>query len=84
MGQPAEQSRDDFKDVQEVEVLSYQNSRRNSAEKHFSECLHLKLINIMKIEKQTFKSTLTEITILIKTLAKNYLKTETQFQNEFH
>ena len=25
MGQPTEQSRDDFKDVQEVEVLSYKN-----------------------------------------------------------
>jgi len=43
MGQPAEQSRDEFKDVQEVEVLSNQNPRRNSAEKHFSECLSLKL-----------------------------------------
>ena len=42
-GSTAEQSTDDFKDVQEVEVLSTKNSRRNSAEKQFSECLHLKL-----------------------------------------
>ena len=28
MGQPTEQSRDDFKDVQEVEVLSYKNFQK--------------------------------------------------------
>ena len=29
MGQPTKQSRDDFKDVQEVEVLSYKNFQKN-------------------------------------------------------
>ena len=43
MGQSAEQSRDDFMDVQEVEVLSYQYSRRNFAAKLSSDCLQFQL-----------------------------------------
>ena len=42
MGQPTEQSRDDFKDVQEVEVLSYKNFGKKFYGEAFFECLHLK------------------------------------------
>ena len=39
MGQSAEQSRDDFKDIRGEEDLSLQNSRRNSELKQFQKCL---------------------------------------------
>ena len=37
MGQPTEQSRDDFKDVQEVEVLSYKNFQKKFCGEAFFE-----------------------------------------------
>ena len=51
MGQSAEQSRDDFKDVRWLEVFSSQNSRRNSEAKHFSKCFQFQLITKISLLK---------------------------------
>ena len=52
MGQPAKQSRDDFKDVQEVEVLSYQKFQKKFCGEAFFGMSSFKT-NVNQVEKST-------------------------------
>ena len=55
MGQPTEQSRDDFKDVQEVEVLSYKNFQKKFCGEAFFGMSSFKNLNMSSLKFKTQK-----------------------------